>query len=203
MAMATPTAAEVRDHIFELVPKRSPTAINPDKAPPGFHKAARFETQPCRYSDPCPKLAGRYADLCDEHAVKVYKCRVGPSGVMGGGDGLFVCEDFEKGDVIDIYDGDIIPYVTEEQKAAENERNRPYGFLVRENECVIDAVGTQSCIARYINYSSQQQANCEFRRFVPDDQGLLVSIHALRPLVAGEELLVNYGEQYDGVFSQS
>jgi SET domain-containing protein len=121
------------------------------------------------------------------------------SEVEGAGYGLFARGAFEEGDTIDIYDGALVPYVTDEQKKAERDILRPYGFLVEDNEHIIDAASTQSCIARYINNSEgDDSANCVFRRFKTSATAdiTIVTVETLRPITAGEELLVDYGKEY-------
>ena len=197
------TAAQMRSGIFGLVDKRGPVVLAPAKAPPGVNKHARFETQPCRFSTSCPGLAGRYADLCDEHAVEVYGCEVRASGIEGAGEGLFACSAFEEGDTIDLYDGDLVPYVTAEQKAAEKDVMRPYGFLV--DTYIIDAASTQSCSARYANHTTHAKgsANCVYRPFKTSLAAAttMVTLETLRPIAAGEELFVDYGKHYRAVYN--
>lgn len=134
-----------------------------------------------------------YPDLCDAHAVSVYGCEVRDSTIPRAGKGLFALSKFEKGDTVDLYEGKRLPFT--------NNLILPYGFLVPEHSHIIDAASTQSCLSRLINHDPDR-ANCCFLRFKPrpEEDVTLVAIITTRDVEKGEELLINYGSQYEKSF---
>lgn len=143
----------------------------------------------------CRRVSTTYATFCHVHAKQVYGLEVKTSTIPLAGKGLFALVDFAEGDTIDIYSGKIYD--------SNHEVVGAYGFDV-PGIYRLDAKTKQSCIARYINHSTASP-NCRFVRFqIPDRP--LPFVHSIvqttRPLVAGEELLINYGPSYDAYIRQ-
>ena len=99
----------------------------------------------------------------------------------GMGDGLFAAGDIGKGDFIVEYTGKIIT-----TKAADALKTR-YLFELDE-DWTIDGEGLSNT-ARYINHGCSPNAEAEIQ-----DGHILIS--ALRVIRAGEEITIDYGEEY-------
>lgn len=102
-------------------------------------------------------------------------------GRPGTGLGLFATEDIKKGDFILEYTGKKIP-----TKVADELTGR-YLFEIDE-EWTIDG-SPKSNTARYINHSCDPNTEAETH-----DGHILIS--AVKPIPAGEELTIDYGEEY-------
>lgn len=99
----------------------------------------------------------------------------------GMGDGLFAGEDIAKGDFIVEYTGKKIT-----TKAADALKTR-YLFELDE-DWTIDGE-TLSNTARYINHSCDPNAEAEIH-----DEHILIS--ALKAVKTGEEITIDYGDEY-------
>ena len=99
----------------------------------------------------------------------------------GMGDGLYADADISKGDFIVEYTGKKIT-----TKAADALKTR-YLFELDE-DWTIDGE-TISNIARYINHSCEPNAEAEIH-----DDHILIS--AVKNIKAGEEITIDYGEEY-------
>ena len=158
-------------------------------------KHAAMHSQRCRYGN-CQSSAYHYADFCDEHAKQIYKVEIKQSTIPDAGLGIFALDNFDEKDTVDLYEGKRIKIENSAQS------NLPYGFLLKEHNCVVDAASTQSCISRYINHNPSG-ANCSFKRFQPDSNSpiFLIAVQTLRPIQKGEELFIDYGHQYEKCFA--
>jgi len=112
-------------------------------------------------------------DLCEQ--VSVHRSR------PGLGQGLFVTRSFEKGDFIMEYTGRRIP-----TQYADTLKTR-YLFAL-DDEWTIDG-SSRSNLARYINHSCDP--NCEAE--IHDER---IYVLSTRNIVAGEELTIDYGNEY-------
>ena len=185
---------EVRAQLFGFQRPRSLLVlVDKGKGNPTVSKHATMQAQRCQYGD-CKIPAYIYADFCDQHAKEVYKVEVKNSTIPNAGFGLFALDHFDEGDVIDLYEGKRLPKNQFTQKL-----NLPYGFLVDEHKCIVDAASSQSCVSRYINHHTSL-ANCGFRRFQPEPSITLIAVQTLHPVPKGDELFVNYGSQYNNCF---
>ena len=99
----------------------------------------------------------------------------------GTGDGLFAGADIAKGDFIVEYTGTKIT-----TKAADALKTR-YLFEL-DDDWTIDGE-TASNIARYINHSCEPNAEAEIQ-----DEHILIS--AVKNIKAGQEITIDYGEEY-------
>lgn len=99
----------------------------------------------------------------------------------GMGWGLFTREDIAQGDFILEYTGEKVP-----TKAADLSESK-YLFEI-DDVWTIDGVG-QNNHARWINHACMPNVEAEV------DNGKIL-IHALRDIYEGEELTIDYGEEY-------
>ena len=102
-------------------------------------------------------------------------------GRPGTGKGLFACANFQKGDFIVEYTGVRIP--TKEA----NEHKGRYLFEL-DDEWTIDGEPSNSP-ARYINHSCEPNAEAEI-------QDGRIYILATKHIKAGEEITIDYGDEY-------
>ncbi len=111
--------------------------------------------------------------------AKKYEIRDAAEGV---GKGLFATKPIGKGDFIVEYTGKKIP-----TKLADEMPDARYLFEV-DGKWTIDGED-ESNIARYINHSCDPNAESEIH-----DQHILIS--AVRDIAPGEEITMDYGEEY-------
>ena len=181
-------AHSVRTQIFNFGPD---TKIIPSIPPTDANIDTIYECKQCRYIGGCTDIACTYADLCDKHATTEYGCEVKQSTIPNAGLGLFATTPFDKGDCVDLYEGERYP--------SSDNKCRPYGLLVVEHSCIVDSASTQSCISRYINHNPEK-ANCGFIRFSPRKGVILTSVLTLKRIETGEELFIDYGSHYRDFF---
>jgi hypothetical protein len=146
-------------------PLQGPTTTDILAPPHTFTTSSQavWQIQPCRFHKPrCNQMAGRYAHLCDEHAVAVYGVQIKSSTERNAGEGLFAARTIRKNDIIDIYAGPLL--TAPEFNTRYPDGKSEYGVAVEimggdtssSNTSAtltftIDASGTQSCVSRYIN----------------------------------------------------
>jgi SET domain-containing protein len=107
-------------------------------------------------------------------------------GRPGTGLGLFANADIAKGDFVIEYTGTKLP-----NKIADDMTTR-YLFELND-KWTIDGEG-ESNTARYINHACMPNVEAEIEE---DDAGEdHINIYALRDIYAGEELTIDYGEEY-------
>jgi hypothetical protein len=179
----------IRKQLFDLKGEKGPLCESTD-IPEGFYSHSKLHTQQCRYSKGCSNQASLYADLCSDHAVGVYGCEIKQSTIRDAGLGLFSTQNFDEGDLIDLYEGERYANDEDTQNAF-----LPFGFLMKEGNYVIDSKSTQSCVSRYIN-NNPAKSNCRFVKFSPHPDVTFVAVTTTRPVSVGEEFFLDYGEQY-------
>ena len=83
-------------------------------------------------------------------------------------------------------------------EVALNGRNGGSYMLQLTNRSGIDAARTNAGEGRWINdpRGTGRDAHCEFVVYTPPGQARIGSVRTLRPIQAGEELLVQYGREY-------
>ncbi len=120
------------------------------------------------------------------------KIEVKASVLPGAGKGLFAKEIIPKGTRIVEYKGKITTW----KEVDDNDGNNGYIYYVKRNH-VIDASRHASALARYANDARGLQRvkgiknNAEYT-----EEGLKVYIESVKDIVAGEEILVEYGKEY-------
>ena len=108
------------------------------------------------------------------------------SGIARAGRGLFAARAFADGELISRYCGLRKSYP--KKRSAHQYALDPDG----QGKSIIDAAGAEHYLfAHFINHAAKKAANCAFR-----DGGLIV---ASRDIRQGEELFVDYGDDFVGV----
>ncbi len=114
------------------------------------------------------------------------------SNIPAAGKGLFTSEAVAKGTRIVEYKGKITSW----KDAAQANGTNLYIYYVNK-DYVIDASGYQKSLARYANDATGPGKikgltnNCHYVK-----DGMRIFIESLRPIAAGEEILVSYGKGY-------
>ncbi|KAK2466115.1 hypothetical protein APHAL10511_001757 [Amanita phalloides] len=110
------------------------------------------------------------------------------------GFGLFVEEAVRKGELIDEYVGELIFEPTAVSRGdQERHRRRNYLFTLNSNDSNIDSTFAGNS-TRFINHSNTEH-NCQAQIWLIDGEQR-IGIMALHDIEAGEELLMDYGEQF-------
>ena len=116
---------------------------------------------------------------------------VKPSTISGAGNGLFTKTLIPKGARILEYKGTVTTW-----EAVKGDATNAYIYFVKPNH-VIDARNHPKSLARYINDAKglvrvkERKNNAKFVT-----EGLRVYVEAIRDIGAGEEIFVEYGQQY-------
>jgi SET domain-containing protein len=139
----------------------------------------------------CKRVTSLTHPYCSQHTVRVLGVKVATSSIKGAGYGLFAARNFDVGDRIVEYKGEVI--TQEEYDARYNETNMgAYGIELNDTH-VIDAARTSSGVARYACSYHGSKAKKPNAEYVSDEER--VWIVALRPIKAGEEIFTDYGEE--------
>ena len=132
---------------------------------------------------------------CWSHLKSLEGLRVKPSGVAGGGRGLFAARALPAKKKIS-YTGDLI-------RLTSDEIGGPYVLETRAHQNgaseAIDAARRNSGYGRWVNdpRGTGLRANAKFVLFTPPGRRTrIASVETTRPLLAGEEILVSYGQTY-------
>lgn len=102
------------------------------------------------------------------------------------GRGLFATREYDAGDFLIEYVGKKIP-----TSVADTMTTKRYLFEI-DTDWTIDGE-TEANTARYINHSCDPNAEAEIA-------GDRIEIRALRPIEAGEEITIDYGDEYFNEF---
>ncbi len=143
----------------------------------------------------CKRVTCKYFKYCYQHTRSLLGLKIAPSGIPGGGDGLFATRDFAPNETIAEYAGKVR---TERQF---NNEPSAYGFELKKN-MVIDAVSTQSSVARWANMcrsANRQGKQCvdNNAKFVPNTTTNKVFLKVKgRKIKAGSEIFVSYGREF-------
>jgi len=136
------------------------------------------------------------AHLCWGHLQRDLGLRVRKSTVAGAGRGLFAARDLPA--------AHRVPYTGDDIALRQDENGGPYVLQTRQGSG-IDAARRNCGLGRWVNdprhatdeQGRPRQANCEFTVHTPrGGQQRVAAVRTLRPIVRGEELLVQYGEDY-------
>ncbi len=138
------------------------------------------------------KAHTRNGCLCWVHRAQLNGTQIKDSTLPGAGKGLFARWEFNKGDAIVRYTGDIV-----DTRKGDTEGGFEDSAYVLEvtNTWSIDAARTNTADGRMINdtVSSSKRTNC---KFAFDSKRKIVTIRATRKIAIGEELFINYGRGY-------
>jgi hypothetical protein len=112
---------------------------------------------------------------------------VRPSTISGAGLGMFASVDIEKGETISRYTGTPI---TVDDNAASTEHAKDYTMKISAAECLVSTHGATT-LTHYANHQPNARANAMFRQ-----SGDGVFLVAKKKIGAGEEIFVDYGDEY-------
>ena len=147
----------------------------------------------CAYKDEkgkrCKTICTLTHPYCEEHTESELSLRVGQSTVPFAGLGLFTLKKIKKGDVALLYEGEKLT-VDQYNKRYDKSGHGEYGMTLGKKH-VIDARKTSSGLGRFVCdfTGSENKANVEYL----DNEGV-IEIVAKKKIKAGEELLVDYGD---------
>lgn len=195
-----PEPASQRQRNIDAAMKVLPRAA--DLPRPNKHGTIMTPTQRCsantKAGDQCAQRTA-VAHVCWNHLLRDLGVRVKPSAVPGAGRGLFAGkrEGLPKGHRIN-YTGDII------ELDDNNNIGGPY-VLQTKSGSGIDAARRNCGLGRWVNdprgakdaQGRPCRPNCEFVLFTPPGgRQRVAAVRTLRPVLSGEELLVQYGQKY-------
>ena len=138
----------------------------------------------------CKRRTCMRKDYCFQHLRIDKKLELKPSGVPGGGRGLFTLERKKKGEFIADYTGRIVPRGGEQ----------PYG-LYWNRQKVLDANSTQDAVGRYANTCRKQnkdrgQCSGNNAKFARDYRSSTAKLRATKTIQPREEVFASYGLGY-------
>ncbi len=138
------------------------------------------------------KAHTRYGCLCWVHRAQLNGTQIKSSTIPGAGKGLFARWDFNKGDAIVRYTGDIVQ--TADGANDGGWQGSSYVLEVTDS-WAIDAARTNTADGRMINdtVTTNKRPNV---KFAFDARRKVVTIRALKAIKAGEELFISYGREY-------
>ncbi|MGN6647692.1 MAG: SET domain-containing protein [Cytophaga sp.] len=148
----------------------------------------------CAYKDSTGKRCKTICTLthpyCPEHTASELSFRVDQSTVPFAGLGLFTLKKIKKGSVALLYEGEKLT-IDQYNKRYDKEGHGEYGMTLGKKH-VIDARKTSSGLGRFVCdfTGSGKKANVEYL----DNDGV-IEIVAKKKIKAGEELLVDYGDE--------
>jgi len=147
----------------------------------------------CAYKDEkgksCKTICTLTHPYCEEHTESELGFRVAQSIVPFAGLGLFTLKKIKKGEVALLYEGEKLT-VKQYNERYDKEGHGEYGMTLGKKH-VIDARKTSSGLGRFVCdfTGSDKKANVEYL----DNEGV-IEIVAKKKIKAGEELLVDYGD---------
>jgi SET domain-containing protein len=147
----------------------------------------------CAYKDEkgkrCKTICTLTHPYCEEHTESELGLRVAQSSVPFAGLGLFTLKKIKKGAVALLYEGEKLT-IDKYNKRYDKEGHGEYGMTLGKKH-VIDARETSSGLGRFVCdfTGSDKKANVEYL----DNEGV-IEIVAKKKIKAGEELLVDYGD---------
>jgi hypothetical protein len=200
MAMKENEPEEIRQRNRDAAEVVAPSP-DPSLPPPGKDGTIKTPTQRCTADTTAGRQCAQrtaVGNLCWNHLRRDHGLRVKLSGIGGAGRGLFVArpEGFPKGHKLP-YTGDMIDLSEETQGGAY--------VLQLSQQRGVDAARRNAGVARWVNDPRGAQgqdgrplkANCDWAIYtVPGTSRRIGSVRTLRPVLKGEELLVQYGKDY-------
>jgi len=146
--------------------------------------------------DRCKNKVAKQGPMCWVHGKTKQGLEIQKSTLANAGCGLYATREFDRGDEIGQYKGEVIG--KRELYQRYHNGDAPYVIKVQKNTYV-DARKSTSCLGRYLNHKPPRTANTEFVKPVgrrPKHVNI-VSTKRIRP---GQELFVNYGKNYAAHF---
>lgn len=134
-------------------------------------------------------------DMCPQHARSVWGVEVRLSTIPNAGDGLFATRDFRRGDIVCSYPGRIMA------KGAFDANPSAYGVKLHDAS-VLDARRTSDGFGRYANAAQRAgqvngQLISERKVMGRKGSGKKILLQATKPIAAGTEVLLRYGNEYN------
>jgi hypothetical protein len=143
----------------------------------------------------CKRNTCKYFKYCYQHTRSLLGLRIAPSNIPDGGEGLFTTRDIARNQNIAGYTGAV------KTRAQFDQARSAYAFEVNR-DWIIDAVSTQSGIARWANScraANQRAGDCHQNnaKFVVNNRAKTVRLRAKdRMIRAGDEIYVSYGRAF-------
>jgi hypothetical protein len=146
--------------------------------------------------DRCKRNTCIYSEFCHLHTKILFDLTLKKSKIPGAGKGLYTTVNIPKNKNISQYTGEI--------KSIEDFNADPSGYAVQiPKNKVVDAVSTQSAIARYANdcrTSNRKAKQCtgtNSKFVVTTRQGITkIWLRATKNIPANSEIYISYGKQY-------
>lgn len=127
--------------------------------------------------------------LLSELATKPrFPVEIKASTIVGAGQGLFALVDIPAGEVVGEYSGDRIPSLAKWMRL----RNKDYVMMTDSLGLVVDAAKRQEMILRYVNHHFDPRR----QNLIREAKNESVYFVTTRPIAAGEEFFVDYGDLY-------
>ena len=146
--------------------------------------------------------SAEYGPTCVQHTRQIYKVVVKESTIPGAGLGLFAAESEDEHSVAFApgkHEADVVRYegtlMTETELDAKYPNTDATYVLRLSRNLYVDASDINSCLGRFINHS--KDPNTFFQATATSRGGKRGSIRALRNIMRGEEITVDYGEEYN------
>ena len=137
----------------------------------------------------CKRRTRRQIPYCADHTRIILHVEIRPSTIPGAGFGLFALQDFEAGERILAYEGQLID--KDELLSRYGDETAPYAFKISENKYVDGACARGT--ASFIN-TNPGRNNAALRAFHGSKTlppGAFVK--ATKKIKAGKEIFVSYG----------
>ena len=139
----------------------------------------------------------RHGAHCWIHLAQKFGVRIKNSTLgSAAGKGLFAAKDYKRNEVVARYTGDLIPS-TSGDDLVDNKESSHYRLLLSEvgQGAIIDAARTNAAEGRMVNDArgSGKKNNCKFSCNQVKKTAVL---RAVRRIMKGEELFVNYGPSF-------
>lgn len=150
----------------------------------------------------CSRRTCKYGIDCWQHTKFNKGLEVKRSEIPGAGAGLFATRDFEDGDLIGHYTGEV-------KTRAQSERDDTGFAVARDDGMHVDANNTQTEPTRFANDCEGGDFPCDNNAefldegdWVPDGAGgerwqtNRLDVRATADIEAGDEIYLNYGQEY-------
>lgn len=141
----------------------------------------------------CEKKLINTGPYCKEHTKLIEGVSVRRSKIKGAGFGLFAVRNFEPGEFISSYGGEIL---TEEQIETKYKYRKSVYVLCLNKDSYLDGEDKRSGNARYVNDGIHSEILFNNTVLVPnpvDPRKRLLCVH---PIKKNQEILCDYGNSY-------
>lgn len=142
----------------------------------------------------CSRSTCKYFEYCWQHTRSIKGLTLKPSGLSGGGVGLFTLKDLKKNDTVANYTGKLMP------KPDWIKNKSDYAVQISK-DYVINARNTQTALGRYAN--DCKPADRKANKCSGNNARITVSpvkktayLKAIKNIKAGSEIFVSYGKSF-------